>query len=69
MKCPRCGGSGTVLSGTWARRRRLSTGMSLRAVATRMEITASYLCDLELGHRPFNPEMERRFRAAVREGQ
>ncbi len=33
------------------RRRRIAKGMTLRDLARRLGLTASYLCDLELGRR------------------
>lgn len=53
-----------------ARAFRLSSGISLRTIAKRMEISAAYLSDLELGRRLWSEEMCKRFRAAVevREG-
>lgn len=53
--CRRCSGTGREPDaraiGTSVRRLREASGRSLRDVAEALGITASYLCDLELGRR------------------
>lgn len=60
QSCPSCDGAGTVPHpvnyGADLRRRRQEKGLSLAALAEKVEISAQYLCDLELGRRPmFHP--------------
>ena len=47
------------------RRRRQGHGVSLRALARAMGISAPYLVDLELGRRAINPTLQRRYRTAL----
>lgn len=64
MKCPRCGGSGEVedegVLGMKMRVLRKDAGVTLREMARRIGVSASYLSDLELGRRRWSP----RFRSA-----
>ena len=52
--------------GAAMRAKRKAAGLVLREVARRMDISAAYLCDLERGFRIFNPSIEKRFLAALR---
>lgn len=67
--CSHCGGTGQEPDdkaiGEEVRRTRLKTGMSLREMAGRLEITPSYLCDLELGRRRWNVEKRQRVEAIL----
>lgn len=51
--CPRCAGKGTVVAIDPAsmRRVRLAAGRGLRELAGLLGVSASYLCDIELGRR------------------
>lgn len=51
--CPRCDGRGwnPVVDGESLRTEREAIGLSLREVARRCKISASYLSDIELGRR------------------
>ena len=40
-----------VLSGAWVRKRREKQGETLRSLARRLDISASYLSDIERGNR------------------
>jgi transcriptional regulator with XRE-family HTH domain len=40
--------------------------LSLRQVATRMNVSAGYLCDLELGRRHWNAKQRNAFLKALR---
>lgn len=53
--------------GSALRARRERSGVSLRALARAMGISAPYLVDLELGRRPVNPTMGRRYRKSLAE--
>jgi len=59
--CQRCGGTGKEPDhraiGQRMRTLRERAGMTLRRVAGAMEITPSYLCDLELGRRQWRKEL------------
>jgi transcriptional regulator with XRE-family HTH domain len=52
-KCPACNGSGKVYlySGADLRSAREEAGLSLRELARRLDFTAAYLSDIELGRR------------------
>ena len=41
-------------------------GLSLRAVAREMGVSAPFLCDVERGFRRFSPEMADRYAAALK---
>ena len=53
IKCPRCGGAGKIvdLDGGAFRTVREHSGISLREVARRAQISAAYLSDIEHGRR------------------
>ena len=67
--CPRCGGSGKVMDdkkiGALMRDIRKKAGVSLRAVALQLGLSAAYVCDLELGRRGWNAEKRKKYREAV----
>lgn len=53
--CPTCNGSGRVadpvVAGAAYRKRRLKAGIGLREMSRRLDVSAAYLSDLELGRR------------------
>ena len=49
--CSKCGSPQSVLDGAWLREQRLSAGLSLREMGTRVGFTAVYLCDIEKNRR------------------
>jgi predicted transcriptional regulator len=69
IDCPHCGGKGKIESdgsvGLRWRKRRLSSGLSLRRLAYYMQISPAYLSDLELGRRGWNTGLERRYERAL----
>lgn len=52
-------------TGAMARAMRVKSGKSLRSVATTLGFTASFLSDLERGHRNWNEDLLQRFVKAV----
>jgi len=52
-----------------ARLARQRAGLRLREVARRMELSAGYVCDLELGRRHWSEELVQRFQAALADPQ
>jgi len=72
--CPRCGGTGFIPDdrtlGAAFRVRRKAEGISLRDMAGRMQISSSYLVDLEFGRRPWSIRLQERYQAGLegREG-
>lgn len=69
--CPRCEGTGMILDpayqGKQARARRKTANVSLRELARRMNLSAAYLSDLELGRRGWNETLTARYIKALRE--
>ena len=63
--CPRCGGSGTVMHdgfvGQQMRSRREQAGISLRELARRVEWSAAYVSDLELGRKVWTDRKLKRY--------
>jgi hypothetical protein len=53
--CPTCGSPRTVVNGLWLREQRESAGLSLRAMGARLNFSAVYLGDVELGRRNCTP--------------
>lgn len=49
--CIHCGSSIKKINPAWLRRARKERGISLRALAKRLHISAAYLSDIELGRR------------------
>jgi transcriptional regulator with XRE-family HTH domain len=70
MYCPRCGGTGLIpdprYHGNEARRRRKAVNVTLREMARRMNLSAAYISDLELGRRGWNDELTKRYIAALK---
>lgn len=67
--CPKCGGTGKiqddVLVGKALRKERTEAGLNLREIARRMELSAPYVSDLELGRRIWRGELITRYRKAL----
>ncbi len=51
MKCPKCNGTGRIPDPERLRKVRLKKGLSLRAMAESIGVSAAYLSDVELGRR------------------
>lgn len=70
LPCPRCDGTGKLFDdrelGAALRAEREKAGKSLREVAKKMDLTISYISDLELGRRMWREELIERFRGALR---
>lgn len=68
MPCPKCSGTGTLIDprdeGLVMRRRREAAGLSLRAIAGPADLSISYLCDAELGRRPWNARLREAYARA-----
>jgi transcriptional regulator with XRE-family HTH domain len=65
--CPRCGGTGRLVRyGRELRAARQRSGLSLREVASRLDFTAAYLCDLELDRRNCSTALRDRYLKALR---
>ncbi len=68
-KCHRCGGSGKEPNnldiGKRARKERILLGLSLREAAAEIDTNQSYICDLELGRRPWQGPKARRYLEAL----
>lgn len=69
-KCPMCSGTGRVKDpaaiGAKMRKLREKTGVSLRTLATRLNFSAAYVSDLELGKRAWSDELETLYISALR---
>ena len=69
LVCPRCGGTGRLpddrVMGAQMRERRQRAGLSLRALAKRLGLTASYLSDLERGRRHWSAKNVKRYADAL----
>lgn len=69
IKCPHCDGNGTVLNPVFEGMKKRGTreryGLTLRELARRMKITATYLCDLEHGRRRWTVDIHKRFMSEV----
>lgn len=56
--CPECSGAGivhdSVQIGEMLRKTRIDSGISLRELARRMDLSAAYVSDLELGRRAWS---------------
>jgi predicted transcriptional regulator len=59
VKCDCCGGSGKreVISHVLLRKARSLSGVSIREMARRLDYSAAYLSDIELGRRGCNPKI------------
>lgn len=68
--CIRCGGSGEienpVYRGQEMRKKRETAEKSLREVARRMDLSAAYVSDLELGRRAWSARLVKEYEAALR---
>jgi transcriptional regulator with XRE-family HTH domain len=56
--CRCCGQDRQLVNGAWLREVRLASGVSLRQVAKRLNLTASYVSDMELGRRLCTKQIE-----------
>jgi transcriptional regulator with XRE-family HTH domain len=65
MTCPKCGGSGEIITGDEARQLRQKRGLTLSQVSTKMKISLPYLADLEHGRRQWNTELLTTFKRAI----
>jgi len=67
--CPLCGGLGGVLppaiEGAQWRKCRIAAGWSLHDLASLTGFSASYVCDLEHGRRPWKESLRERFRSVL----
>lgn len=62
--CPKCGGAGVIADASEMRKARIETGASIRTFAAYMEISAQYLCDLELDRRQWSDALLRKWEIA-----
>lgn len=58
ITCYVCGSRREVLDGTSLRTIRKNAGLGLRELARRLNLTASYLCDIELNRRGVTERIE-----------
>lgn len=69
VACKRCGGTGREQDdraiGERMRKKREAKDISLRDLGARLGLTASYLCDLELGRRRWSPKNIKRYTEAL----
>lgn len=70
MTCPKCDGTGHVLNpmaqGNAMRQIRLKAGVAVREMARRLDVSAPYVSDLELGRRGWNSGLIERYKAALK---
>jgi predicted transcriptional regulator len=64
--CNHCGGTGGLPTGPSLAAARKAASVSQKEVASRMGVTASYLCDLETGRRDWNYELVEEFERAIK---
>lgn len=68
--CHHCGGTGVeadpLAIGKSMRELRIQRGLSLREVARRMGMSASFISDLERGNRHWGPKAATKYREAVK---
>jgi transcriptional regulator with XRE-family HTH domain len=68
--CEKCDGTGLqldhVAAGTTLRKLRKSKHLSVREVARRMDLSAPYVSDLELGRRHWSEDLIENFQKACR---
>lgn len=67
--CPLCGTPRAFIDGGEIRKLRAQRGMSQRELAGRMEVSQSYLCDLEANRRTVTRQLWERIKKAVGEGK
>ncbi len=60
--CPTCGKGREVVNPAYLRAIREEAGLSLREMGRRIGVTATYLCDVELGRRRCTSVIERAYR-------
>ncbi len=67
--CDKCGGTGRIpddrIYGAEMRKFREAAGITARTVARRLEVSASYLSDLEHGRRRWTPKLIFAYTTAV----
>jgi transcriptional regulator with XRE-family HTH domain len=70
LDCPKCGGTGKIPDqksiGDEMRQLRIHAGISLRSAASKMGFSASYLSDLENGHRNWDEGLVEAFKEAIK---
>lgn len=70
MACPACSGNGFVTdpveTDAAMRKARKDAALSLREVARRLQVSAAYLSDLELGRRAWTRDKRESFLKAIR---
>lgn len=70
MPCPKCAGTGRVLdpreTGNEMRQMREKRRVSVHEMARRLNLSAPYISDLELGRRAFNAGLIQRYKAALK---
>jgi len=64
--CPKCGGTGKLLTAEELRARRIARGFQLVQMAKKMGISPSYYSDLEQGRRDLNLELMTKFEKAIK---
>ena len=57
IQCGACGGQVQMIDGQWLRYGRERCGVSLRAVARGLKLSAAFVSDVELNRRRCNPKM------------
>lgn len=63
--CPHCGGTGDIraVNPAWLRMVRERANVTLREMARRLDFSAPYLCDVELGRRAVSAKIHDAYRA------
>jgi predicted transcriptional regulator len=63
VPCPLCGTTNVIVSGQWLRARREHAGLSQKAMAMRLLIAPSYVCDIEHDRRHCPIEIRKAYEA------
>ena len=61
VKCGSCGSVIEVVKGSWLRKVREQTGISLREMARRLNLSAGYISHVENGERNGTPDIWRQY--------
>lgn len=64
--CEKCGGTGEKIDPKVLREKRDKSGLTAATVAARMDISASYLSDLEQGRRDWDAKLLADFLKAIK---